>query len=266
MTILASVALHTGARPSAREPVPWKPPTRPPHSFTATMPSPSTSTTQLRQGDGNRFISPFSISTALAMTYAGAQDDTALQMAKALHFNLPPAQLHPTFHHLIAELHEPDFRLARIDRRPTSSSSRPMLSGPRPARAILADFQKRIEVNYRGGVYPGRLPPRARRGAANHQRLGRGTDPGQDQGSAQTQRTSSPHTVLVSDQCDLFQGPLVDSHFATEHTRTRTISTCRTGELVRVDHDEADRSIPLSRRRRHFRPSSCLTRGIRWRW
>ena len=60
---------------------------------------------RLGQGDGNRFISPFSISTALAMTYVGAQDETALQMAKALRFTLPPSQLHPAFHKLIAELH-----------------------------------------------------------------------------------------------------------------------------------------------------------------
>jgi serpin B len=42
---------------------------------------------------GNLFFSPQSISTALAMTYAGARGDTAAQMARTLHFSLPPEQL-----------------------------------------------------------------------------------------------------------------------------------------------------------------------------
>ena len=37
---------------------------------------------QLRKEDGNLFASPASISTALAMTYAGARGQTAEQMAK----------------------------------------------------------------------------------------------------------------------------------------------------------------------------------------
>lgn len=51
----------------------------------------------LRDEDGNLFFSPYSISTALAMTYAGASGDTAGQMAAALHFSLPPERLHPAF-------------------------------------------------------------------------------------------------------------------------------------------------------------------------
>jgi serpin B len=45
--------------------------------------------------DGNMFFSPQSISTALAMGYAGARGDTAKQMASVLHFDLPPEKLHP---------------------------------------------------------------------------------------------------------------------------------------------------------------------------
>ncbi len=60
---------------------------------------------QLSRGQGNRFVSPFSIACALAMTYAGAQGETAREIAKALHFTLGPGELHPAFHHLIAELH-----------------------------------------------------------------------------------------------------------------------------------------------------------------
>jgi len=60
---------------------------------------------QLTQGNsGNIFYSPYSISTALAMTYAGANGDTATQMAKALDFTLPQAQLHPAFDDLALQL------------------------------------------------------------------------------------------------------------------------------------------------------------------
>jgi serpin B len=47
--------------------------------------------------DGNLFFSPYSISTALAMTYAGAAGETAGQMAATLHFTLPAEGLHPAF-------------------------------------------------------------------------------------------------------------------------------------------------------------------------
>jgi len=41
---------------------------------------------KLREGEGNLFFSPYSISTALAMTYAGARGQTDAQMAEVLHF------------------------------------------------------------------------------------------------------------------------------------------------------------------------------------
>jgi serpin B len=46
---------------------------------------------------GNLFYSPYSVSLALAMTYAGAAGNTATQMATAMGFTLPAARLHPTF-------------------------------------------------------------------------------------------------------------------------------------------------------------------------
>ena len=51
---------------------------------------------------GNLFFSPSSVWTALAMTYAGAASDTAKEMAKTLHLDLPDDQLHPA----IKLLHE----------------------------------------------------------------------------------------------------------------------------------------------------------------
>jgi serpin B len=39
---------------------------------------------RLREGEGNLFLSPISISTALGMTYAGARGETAAQMHAVL--------------------------------------------------------------------------------------------------------------------------------------------------------------------------------------
>ena len=58
----------------------------------------------LRGQEGNLFLSPYSISVALAMTHAGARGETEAQMAEALHFALPQERLHPTFNGLDLEL------------------------------------------------------------------------------------------------------------------------------------------------------------------
>jgi serpin B len=52
---------------------------------------------RLKGEEGNLFFSPYSISTALAMTYAGARGETAEQMAKVLHFNVPADALPSSF-------------------------------------------------------------------------------------------------------------------------------------------------------------------------
>ena len=54
----------------------------------------------LIQQDGNLFYSPYSISLALAMTYAGARGETEQQMADTLHFALQQDRLHPAFNSL----------------------------------------------------------------------------------------------------------------------------------------------------------------------
>jgi serpin B len=54
---------------------------------------------------GNLIYSPYSISLALAMTYAGAGGETESQMAQTLHF-LPQDQLHPAFNALDLQLAE----------------------------------------------------------------------------------------------------------------------------------------------------------------
>lgn len=75
--------------------------------------------------DSNLFVSPHSISTALAMLYAGARGDTARQMAHALHFGLDPSRLDTAFNTL-------DLALA-------SRADNPSPSGGEPFRLTVAN-------------------------------------------------------------------------------------------------------------------------------
>ena len=58
----------------------------------------------LRDKDGNLFYSPYSISLALAMLYAGARGETERQMADTLRFLLVQEDLHPAFNALDLKL------------------------------------------------------------------------------------------------------------------------------------------------------------------
>ncbi|MBI5881537.1 MAG: serpin family protein [Elusimicrobia bacterium] len=60
---------------------------------------------ELSAKEGNLFCSPFSISAALAMTFAGSRGRTAEQMAQALLFDLPPERIHAAFKSLTENLH-----------------------------------------------------------------------------------------------------------------------------------------------------------------
>ncbi len=164
---------------------------------------------KLSQGDGNRFLSPVSISTALAMTYAGAHGETAEQIAKTLHFSLTPDLFHPAFHRLIAELYS---------RNSVSAPSSPKQSPDvqlftanavwcQSGQRILPDFQKRIEVNYRGGLYPVDFRADTEKRAADDQCMGRGANQGENPGPPQAGERDSPDLVGV-DQRHLLQRAL----------------------------------------------------------
>jgi len=61
---------------------------------------------KLKTAEGNLFFSPYSISTALAMTYAGARGNTEREMAVVLHFAMNQEDLHSSFAKLQEHLNE----------------------------------------------------------------------------------------------------------------------------------------------------------------
>jgi serpin B len=62
---------------------------------------------RVRQGPGNAFLSPFSLSTALAMAAAGARGETARQMDEVLHLPRAAERVGPAFASLIASVRPP---------------------------------------------------------------------------------------------------------------------------------------------------------------
>lgn len=61
---------------------------------------------ELGAQEGNLFFSPYSISSAMGMTYAGARGETAAQMKTTLHFRLEQAGLNSGFRSLNKTLYE----------------------------------------------------------------------------------------------------------------------------------------------------------------
>jgi serpin B len=96
---------------------------------------------RLRTEKGNVIFSPYSIETALAMTYAGARGKTADEMAKTLHFTLPQERLHPAFGGLIQRLQpekdNPSYRLETAN-----------AVWPREGLPIVKAYQRLVRTHY----------------------------------------------------------------------------------------------------------------------
>jgi serpin B len=100
---------------------------------------------QLRAQPGNLLFSPFSISTALAMTYVGARSQTAAEMADVLHFDLPQAELHPAMGNLWQPMSEPG----------AGNSQELMIANalwPQQGTDFLDDFLRTNRIHYRAGI------------------------------------------------------------------------------------------------------------------
>ena len=94
------------------------------------------------QGE-NVFFSPFSISAAMGMTYAGAKGNTEKQMASTLHFSLPQGDLHAAFSLLSDQLEPAEGKGYKL-------SIANALWGQR-GYPFTTDFLSLVNKNYGGG-------------------------------------------------------------------------------------------------------------------
>src|SRR5260370_5030280 len=69
---------------------------------------------QLATGDGNLCVSPYSIESALAMTFAGADGQTRTEMARVLHFPGDGGDVHASFASLQHSLEEMSVKTAKL--------------------------------------------------------------------------------------------------------------------------------------------------------
>jgi len=95
MLAVAIIASSCGRKGTDNRP---KPPPAPPEDVFAAARSVNDFAfdlyAQLKSDEGNIFFSPYSISTALTMTYAGARANTAAEMRQVLRYTLPDEKLH----------------------------------------------------------------------------------------------------------------------------------------------------------------------------
>ena len=107
----------------------------------------------VRDQQGNLFFSPFSLSLALAMTYAGARGETAEQIAETLNFLLPAGQLHPAFNALDLELAR---RGAEVDDEGEMTPFQLNIANSAWAQEgypFLQEYLDILALNYGSGVY-----------------------------------------------------------------------------------------------------------------
>jgi len=103
----------------------------------------------LRSQDGNLILSPFSVSFALAMTYAGARGETEAQMADVLNFG-PQEQVHNAFNALDLALEETPIVLDK-DQEPMQLSIANSVWAEKTF-TFLPDFLDTLSVNYGAGI------------------------------------------------------------------------------------------------------------------
>ena len=237
--LLTVVAVCGGAGASPRSRRRRISATRPNWWRAGTTISPCNSIEKLQGEKGNLFFSPYSISTALAMTYAGAKGRTQEQMAQVLCFPtlkevvqklaesrepLTPESFARAFGEIVRDLNQRGGR-GTYELRVANA-----LWGQQDSK-FLASFTKLVESQYGGHLEQGQLRLGRREGPADDQCLGREADQRQDQGPHRPGRARQPDPA-GSDQRGLLQGQL--GHASSRRIGPRTSrSRCSTAARSR---------------------------------
>ena len=104
---------------------------------------------ELEKEEGNLFFSPFSISSALGMTYAGARQNTAKEMKEVLQFQLDQTQLHSAFKRLNLAL---TANARKTDQKLTIANGLCLTGG-----GVSNEFKTLLKENYDAEIFPGGL-------------------------------------------------------------------------------------------------------------
>jgi serpin B len=99
----------------------------------------------LAKREGNLCFSPVGISSALSMPYAGARGQTALQMAKALHFSLSADRLLPAFAAMVQD---------RTPGRPRAEEYAGLSDGQRKDPRVIKHVQDLIALESKATTQP----------------------------------------------------------------------------------------------------------------
>jgi serpin B len=103
--------------------------------------------------EGNLFLSPFSVSVALAMTYAGARSQTETEIKNVLHFDLPQPLLHTAFN---ATLRALDGRGAELPDKSTGTGFNLRIVNQAWGQAgypFLSSYLDVLAQNYGAGLF-----------------------------------------------------------------------------------------------------------------
>jgi serpin B len=107
---------------------------------------------QVNGQDGNLVYSPYSISLAMAMLYAGAGGETASQVAGTLHFTLPPGRFHPALNALSLDLARRPAQSKKIDKNNPMQLNIANAVWGQQDYTFEKDYLDLLAVNYGAGV------------------------------------------------------------------------------------------------------------------
>ena len=143
---------------------------------------------QLATGNENLCVSPFSIESALAMTFAGADGDTRTEMARVLHFSSDASAVAASFASLQHSLEEMTVKTAELVKKSKEfgGPSEPITLNIANRLFAQKDYDFRqnflslVKQNYGAGFEPLDFTVESCSGCSAHQQMGGGPDARQD--------------------------------------------------------------------------------------